>query len=352
MTDSHCLYNNKAIRDYFDDTPAEEWSYLNFLNFFKPVIMSNLDVTEREDRGTWRKRFITRIDKIVEGDAYSEQQRSRQYYTAKGRFCSLRKYDGFVPSEIVSGTNLEKEKKVLRGKREIMNKMNSVRNKTEIEVLDLLHTARTGKVKKFLKSYSLKRKPENEMPIHTHSFIICDHDDKTKALFSKEDWKELTKKPPLPSVDYEIGKELAKYMKESLTELRQEVMCNFLKENEIYDPKKHYLKEWIQVTLRLLCNLYENPSAPLCQEQYKDWFSVNLFGNCFDFLMRHPGMSTDTPSTASANRKNRASTRKPKQRKLTGRKIDGIIHHPTNIELGALEAARFFVNDGDQKLPY
>jgi len=73
MTDSHCLY--KAIRDYFDDTPAEEWSYLNFLNFFKPVIMSNLDVTEREDKGTWRKRFITRIDKIAEDDAYSEQQR-------------------------------------------------------------------------------------------------------------------------------------------------------------------------------------------------------------------------------------------------------------------------------------
>ena len=36
---------------------------------------------------------------------------------------------------------------------------------------------------------------------------------------------------------------------------------------------------------------------------------------------------------------------------MTGRKIDGIIHHPTyNIELGALEAARSFVNDGDRKL--
>ncbi|CAB5373700.1 unnamed protein product [Rhizophagus irregularis] len=189
---------------------------------------------------------------------------------------------------------------------------------------------------------------------HAHSFIICDHDDKMKTLFSKEDWKELTKKPSLPPVDYEIGKELAKYMKDDLAQLREEVMRSLLKVNEIYDPMEHYFKEWIQITMRHLCNLYENPSAPLCRDQYEDWFTVNLFGNCFDFLMRHPKMSTDikrtdAPSTASANRKNRA--KKQKQRKLTGRKIDGIIHHPTyNMELGALEAARSFVNDGDRKL--
>ncbi|CAG8630227.1 15422_t:CDS:2, partial [Funneliformis mosseae] len=426
MTDLHCLY--KAIRDYFDDTPVEEWSYLNFLNSFKPVIMSRLDVTKQEDKGTWRKRFITRLDKIAGDDAYSEQQRvlaillkEKVFSAIISSFISSLKTVKTVlrsqrmvlfPLENSSSAdsfwdNVEKEKEDLRGKREIMNKTNSVRNNTEIEVLDLLDTARTEKTKEILSS--LKRKPENEVPSddiekddenrmtqekkeqfrkifqgipteaklvlnsktvvedvlfkyakdleyesHAHSFIICDHDDKIKALFSKEDWKELTKKPSLPSVDYEVGKELAKYMKEDLAELRQEVMRNFLEENEFYDPKEHYLKEWIQVTLRHLCNLYENPSAPLFREQYEDWFTVNLFGNCFDFLMRHPRMSTDikrtdAPSTASANRKNRA--RKPKQRKLTGRKIDGIIHHPTyNIELGALEAARSFVNDGDRKL--
>ncbi|CAG8603899.1 5675_t:CDS:2 [Cetraspora pellucida] len=188
---------------------------------------------------------------------------------------------------------------------------------------------------------------------HVHSYIICDHDEKVKALFSEDDWTELTKKPLLPSVEYEVGKELAKYMKENLIELRQEVMCNFLKEGEVYDPKEHYIKEWIQLTLRHLCNLYENLSFPLCREQYEDWFTVNLFGICFDFLMRHPRMSTDIKrtdalSTASANRKNRA--RQFKQRKLTGRKIDGIIHHPTyNLELAAIEAAKSFVNYGDKK---
>ncbi|CAG8585095.1 7126_t:CDS:1, partial [Ambispora leptoticha] len=43
-----------------------------------------------------------------------------------------------------------------------------------------------------------------------------------KALFSKEDWEELTKKPSLPPVNYEIEKELAKYIKKDLTQLRQE----------------------------------------------------------------------------------------------------------------------------------
>ncbi|PKY60594.1 hypothetical protein RhiirA4_484473 [Rhizophagus irregularis] len=153
---------------------------------------------------------------------------------------------------------------------------------------------------------------------HAHSFIICDHDDKMKTLFSKEDWKELTKKPSLPPVDYEIGKELAKYVKDDLAQLREEVMRSFLKVNEVYDPMEHYFKEWIQITMRHLCNLYENPSAPLCRDQYEDWFTNRCTIN------------------SSANRKNRA--KKPKQRKLTGRKIDGIIHHPTyNMELGALE---------------
>ncbi|PKK64542.1 hypothetical protein RhiirC2_787347 [Rhizophagus irregularis] len=43
---------------------------------------------------------------------------------------------------------------------------------------------------------------------------------------------------------------------------------------------------------------------------------------------------------------------KIKTKKIDWQKIDGIIHHLTyNMELGALEAARSFVNDGDKKLP-
>src|SRR5437868_6983321 len=72
MEDLQLLY--RAIRDFFDETPIEEWTYLNFLESFKPIIMSRLDVP-KQDKGTWRKRFTTRLEKIAEDDAYSEQQR-------------------------------------------------------------------------------------------------------------------------------------------------------------------------------------------------------------------------------------------------------------------------------------
>ena len=72
--DLHLLY--KAIRDYFDETPVEEWAYLHFLESFEPVIMSTIDTAKDTDKGTWRKRFVTRLDKIANDDAYSEQQRN------------------------------------------------------------------------------------------------------------------------------------------------------------------------------------------------------------------------------------------------------------------------------------
>ena len=38
--------------------------------------MSNVDATIDADKDTWRKRFITRLEKIMIDDAYSEQQRN------------------------------------------------------------------------------------------------------------------------------------------------------------------------------------------------------------------------------------------------------------------------------------
>jgi hypothetical protein len=73
MTDLQLLY--KAIRDFFDETPVEEWSYPHFLKSFEPVIMANIDVIKVEEKGIWRKRFIKRLEKIIDDDAYSKQQR-------------------------------------------------------------------------------------------------------------------------------------------------------------------------------------------------------------------------------------------------------------------------------------
>ena len=38
--------------------------------------MSTIDTAKDTDKGTWRKRFVTRLDKIANDDAYSEQQRN------------------------------------------------------------------------------------------------------------------------------------------------------------------------------------------------------------------------------------------------------------------------------------
>ncbi|CAI2185109.1 11297_t:CDS:2, partial [Funneliformis geosporum] len=35
-----------------------------------PVIMSTIDTAKDTDKGTWRKRFITRLEKIVNDDTY------------------------------------------------------------------------------------------------------------------------------------------------------------------------------------------------------------------------------------------------------------------------------------------
>lgn len=51
--------------------------------------MSKLDVTKQEDKGTWRKRFIIRLDKIAEDDVYSEQQREFAIHLKKKRYFQL-----------------------------------------------------------------------------------------------------------------------------------------------------------------------------------------------------------------------------------------------------------------------
>ncbi|CAG8682391.1 6863_t:CDS:2, partial [Ambispora gerdemannii] len=188
---------------------------------------------------------------------------------------------------------------------------------------------------------------------HAHSYIV-DFDDKdVKALFTDEEWNELTKdRIGVPSFPRDIAEELAKYGSKTLKELRAKVMKSYLKEEE-YDVHKHYNQEWIQMTMRTLCNLFENIDTPLVKTQYEDWFTVALFGTCIDFCIRDAQLGTDVkrtdaPSLSSANRKNRH--RKANTRKLIGRKIDGIIYITNRLlELGAIEGARAFAGISDNK---
>ncbi|CAG8697666.1 936_t:CDS:2, partial [Funneliformis caledonium] len=189
---------------------------------------------------------------------------------------------------------------------------------------------------------------------HAHSYIVDFDDEDIKALFDEEEWKELTKdKIGVPSIPCDIAKELAKYGKKTLKELRAIVMVPYLKEGEEYDVNKHHGQEWIQMAMRTLCNLYGNVDAPLIRSQYEDWFTVALFGTCIDFCIRELGTDikrTDAPSLSSANRKNRGRKANTRTRKLIGRKIDGIIHIVDKpLEVGAIEGARSYSGVSDQK---
>ncbi|CAB5190989.1 unnamed protein product [Rhizophagus irregularis] len=161
---------------------------------------------------------------------------------------------------------------------------------------------------------------------HAHSYIINYDDENVKALFTQTEWNELTEdRIRIPGVPREIGEEL------------------------------HYNQEWIQMAVRTLVNLYENIDAPLIRNQYENWFTVAFFGTCIDLCMRDIQLCTDikrtdAPSLASANRKNRGRSGNTKTRKLTGRKIDGIVYIvDRNLEVGVIEAARSFLGVSDRK---
>ncbi|PKC00870.1 hypothetical protein RhiirA5_365382, partial [Rhizophagus irregularis] len=189
---------------------------------------------------------------------------------------------------------------------------------------------------------------------HAHSYIVDFDDENVKALFTDEEWKELTEdRIGVPSVPSDIVKEMARYGKKTVEELRITVMTTYLKDKERYDICKHFNQEWVQMTMRTLCNLYENVDSPLIRSQYEDWYTIALFGTCIDFCMRDIQLGTDikrtdAPSVSSANRKNRG--RQANTRKLIGRKIDGIIYSvDRKLEIGAIEAARSFLGVSDRK---
>ncbi|PKY59229.1 hypothetical protein RhiirA4_481805 [Rhizophagus irregularis] len=154
---------------------------------------------------------------------------------------------------------------------------------------------------------------------HAHSYIVDYDDENVKSLFTDIEWEELTKdRIGVPDVPSEIVKEMAKYEKKTLKELRTIVMTSYLKDDETYDTSKHYDKEWIQTAMQALCNLYENMDSLLIRSQYEDWYTDAQLGTDIK--------RTDAPSVSSANRKNCDQQINTRTRKLIGRKIDGIIY--------------------------
>ncbi|GET55420.1 C2H2-type zinc finger transcription factor [Rhizophagus irregularis DAOM 181602=DAOM 197198] len=138
---------------------------------------------------------------------------------------------------------------------------------------------------------------------HAHSYIVDFDDENVKALFTDEEWKELTEdRIGVPSVPSDIVKEMARYGKKTVEELRITVMTTYLKDKERYDICKHFNQEWVQMTMRTLCNLYENVDSPLIRSQYEDWYTIALFGTCIDFCMRDIQLGTDIKRTDAPSR--------------------------------------------------
>ena len=129
---------------------------------------------------------------------------------------------------------------------------------------------------------------------HAHSYIVDFDDEIVRALFTDKEWNKLIKdQNGVPSVPHDIAEELLKYGSKTLEELHMKVMKSYLKDDEEYDVQKHYDQEWIQMTMRTLCNLFENIDTPLVRTQYEDWFTVMLFGTCIDFCVRDAQLGTD-----------------------------------------------------------
>ena len=62
----------------------------------------------------------------------------------------------------------------------------------------------------------------------------------------------------IPSISHNITKELAKYGKDTLEDLRTAVMTSYLEDGEKYDTRKHRDQEWVQLAIWILVDLYEN----------------------------------------------------------------------------------------------
>ena len=129
-------------------------------------------------------------------------------------------------------------------------------------------------------------------------------DEEIKALFTDVEWEELTKdRIGIPSISLDIAKELAKYDKNTLEDLRATVMTSYFKDGEKYDAHKHHDQEWIQLATRILVDLYENVDSPLTRTQYENWFTVALFGTCIDFFIRDHQLGTDIKRLIRINNK-------------------------------------------------
>ncbi|CAG8614654.1 6629_t:CDS:10, partial [Cetraspora pellucida] len=352
---SDLQFIHRAIRDFFDETPVEEWSYILFLESFKHVILSVLDITKRDEKATWRKRFIKRLETIADDDAYTEQQRKKAIILIEK---DPRNTDFFWD-------NIEKEKECLCGKRERKFENTFPQQTEEKEQLSEIEEqnetdddedsisvfdgsddtdyipSKTHKwfltSGKYVENTIFEHCKELTNESLLHSWIIDLDDQEAEELFTTEEWNEIRHEVQLPEVNETFVKSMMRFSDVLAT-------TTFLK-NDSYSQEDHFDAEWAEIVMRKFLTYYEDPNEPLKRTHLESWYDINLWSQIVDHgFPIYLEWKKESTSEAVSERKNqkRACIRYRKVlRKKMGYKMDGIFRtYINNIEYEAIEVAK------------
>ena len=113
-----------------------------------------------------------------------------------------------------------------------------------------------------------------------------------EKIFTKAEIAEINQgnRQPVPSVKFVDT--VASYEASTLRGLRKAAMKPVI-DHDLYDPFEDYDSEWVNLAIRNICSLWENPYQPLCSNQYEHWYTVNIFKEIFDRAFGNPKYGFD-----------------------------------------------------------
>ncbi|CAG8554028.1 17291_t:CDS:10 [Cetraspora pellucida] len=178
-----------------------------------------------------------------------------------------------------------------------------------------------------------------------HSFILDTDCQEIMDLFDLEE-KEIimnTNKKSFPSVQDDIKKNVMKYHKKNVSELRKIVMEPYLKDEEVYNPKLHYDLEWIHLVFNKFVIEWEQGVNALAEDNLEAWIVSHVWTFIIDMALKDIEETkigkSDGGSSASKMRKNKK--RKVGKTIIRGRKIDILLKfRNSSREILAGEVAR------------
>ncbi|CAG8516455.1 12343_t:CDS:10 [Dentiscutata heterogama] len=164
-------------------------------------------------------------------------------------------------------------------------------------------------------------------------------------LFNPEEKETIlnTNKKSFPGVQDDIKRNVMKYHKRNVSELRQIVMKPYLKDGEVYNPKSHYDLEWIHLVFNKFVIEWEQGVNALAEDNLEAWIVSHVWTFIVDMALKDIEETkigkSDGGSSASKMRKNKK--RKVGKTVIRGRKIDILLKlRNSSREILAGEVAR------------